>query len=260
MYRKNNLGFNQRLVYFTFGLGLSLVTISAFYVSSFLAILGVTIAFWSVVFTYIKPMKHVPITLFNAALEGCSNNIEGILAENKSMQKGIYLPPKNLLNVESSLIFVPTRIDFVLPNSQNVEKNFAGNGIFISPPGHGLYKIFEQQLDKPFSRFNMQQLQFLLPKILVEDLGIVEAVDFKYSDNVITVNIKGSAFDTLCNDTDSYPRTHSQIGCVFASAIACTLAKVIGLPLIIQQEQHDSDNHMTGISYRLISNELTPEK
>jgi hypothetical protein len=42
-----------------------------------------------------------------ASANGSADNIERILSEFDLSEKGIYLPPKNLKKIESSLIFIP---------------------------------------------------------------------------------------------------------------------------------------------------------
>jgi hypothetical protein len=93
--------------YAMFALGIALIALSAFYVSSFLVILGLAVVFWGGVFLYITPVLHVPLDLLEASANVSENNIERVLGELDLSEKGVYLPPKNLKNSESSLIFIP---------------------------------------------------------------------------------------------------------------------------------------------------------
>ncbi len=90
-----------------FTLGLSLVIASAIYASSFLAILGLAIIFWACILLYITPVKHVPLTLLQASADSSTSNIERVITELNLTEKAVYLPPKNLKNIDSSLIFIP---------------------------------------------------------------------------------------------------------------------------------------------------------
>ena len=60
-------------------LGFILIAISAFYISSFLAILGTAIIFWGTILVYVTPSKYVPLTLVNASAEVVSANIERLI-------------------------------------------------------------------------------------------------------------------------------------------------------------------------------------
>jgi hypothetical protein len=88
-------------------LGAALVALSAFYVSSFLAILGLAMVFWGCILLYVAPVRHVPYDLLEAAADVNASGIERVLAELNLSGKGVYLPPKNLKDIESSLVFIP---------------------------------------------------------------------------------------------------------------------------------------------------------
>jgi hypothetical protein len=88
-------------------LGAALVALSAFYVSSFLAILGLAMVFWGCILLYVSPVKHVPYDLLEAAADVNASGIERVLAELNLSGKGVYLPPKNLKDIDSSLVFIP---------------------------------------------------------------------------------------------------------------------------------------------------------
>jgi hypothetical protein len=88
-------------------LGASLVALSAFYVSSFLAILGVALVFWGCILLYVAPVKQVPYDLLEAAADVNAGGIERVLSEFNLSKKGVYLPPKNLKDIQSSLVFIP---------------------------------------------------------------------------------------------------------------------------------------------------------
>src|SRR5215469_8953244 len=88
-------------------MGILLTALSGLFVSSFLAILGVSIVFWGVIFYYIKPVKQVSLSLINATNIASVDNLNRFLSELEFSQKGIYLPPDKLRDPESSLIFIP---------------------------------------------------------------------------------------------------------------------------------------------------------
>jgi hypothetical protein len=162
------------LVFLAVGVGL--IATSAFYSSSFLAIVGVTVAFWSTIFVYITPSKHVPLSLLETLVDPKGSNIERILEEKISCEKGIYLPPKNLKNIEYSILFIPDKSGALLPSiEQQTEGTLSlqGVGVLLTPPGQSLSQLFERTLNVSLMTVDLPQLQVLLPKLLVEDIGIV---------------------------------------------------------------------------------------
>ena len=108
--QRNKKTISPRIItYAIFTLGAVIEVLSIIYVSSFLAILGLSIFFWGAITLFIKPFKHVPLALLNASAISSVNNIERILNETNTTEKGLYLPPKYLTNLESSLVFVPKK-------------------------------------------------------------------------------------------------------------------------------------------------------
>jgi hypothetical protein len=232
-------------------LGVVLVLISAFYASSFLAIMGLSIAFWGIIVYYIKPDKHVPITLLDASADAGEDNIERILVSLDLKEKGVYLPPKNLTNVESSLIFIPKTPQTPLPTIEEPTKQLfinQENGILITPPGIGLSKLLEQRSGNSFAAADFNSLQSTLPKLLVDNLELAQNIELQMHENTVTVEITGSIFAGNCN-VNNQQKTHTQVGCILASALACILAKTIGKPITLQNETQTSN--IITIKYRI---------
>ena len=149
LFKQKRTTLNQTAAISIIILGLVLVIISMFYASSFLAILGVALFFWGAIFLYITPTKHVPWTLLNASAETAATNIERLISELNLTEKGVYLPPKNLKNIESSLIFIPETIKTPLPTPEETNEKLLTNektGAFITPPGSSLSCLFSSFL------------------------------------------------------------------------------------------------------------------
>jgi hypothetical protein len=236
-------------------LGIGLVVVSAFYASSFLAILGVAIIFWGAILLYVTPSKHVPLTLLNASAEAASANIERLILELNLDERGVYLPPKNLKDINSSLVFIPETLKTTLPAPEETNEKQLTNektGAFVTPPGSALSRLFERELGFSFTKTNLVQVQFNLPKLLVEDLELAENAEIQIQGNTVTVEITGSILDEICRQTDSQPKTHKQVGCLLSSAIACALAKATGKPVTIQNEARNQETKTTRIEYQIL--------
>jgi hypothetical protein len=90
-------------------LGLASLFTSVFFSSYVLAFIGLGLTFWGALFLYIKSTKYVKLELLNAASSSSLGNIERILVTTETDLKGIHLPPKNLVDYTSSLVFIPAR-------------------------------------------------------------------------------------------------------------------------------------------------------
>lgn len=247
--------FNQITIFVMLTIGVGLVIVSAFYSSSFLAILGVAIAFWGLILFYITPVKHVPLTFLDASASSNADNIERILSEFDLAEKGVYLPPKNLRDIESGLIFIPKTPRIGLPTPEEITEKLCSkqkDSAFLTPPGLGLSRLFEKELGTSFVKIDFKHLQLVLPKILIEGLEIAENVEIHAQDNTITVEITGSILDSVCQATNNQLRTHAQVGCLLSSALACVLAKVTGKPISIRNETVDPKTKITKIDYNIM--------
>jgi hypothetical protein len=237
-------------------IGVVLIVLSALNGSSFLAIFGVTIIFWGAIFLYVTPSKYVPLTLLNASAEAAADNIEQLIFELNLSERGVYLPPKNLRNIESSLVFIP-KTPLPTPEETN-EKQLTNQktGAFITPPGTALSRLFEEELGFSFTKTDLNQIQNKLPKLLVEGLELAESAEIQIQGNVVTLEITGSILDEISRQTDSQPKTHKQVGCLLSSAIACILAKATGKPVTIQNETRNQETKTTKIEYQILEYEI----
>jgi hypothetical protein len=233
-------------------IGISLLTISTIYVSSFTAILGVAFLFLAGIFLYITPVKHVPLILLNASL---NSNIDRILNEFDLSEKGIYLPPKNIGNSAISLVFIPGSPNSILPPPEEISEGlflkFKKTGIIINPPGLALSQLFEQQTGESFTKYKLEDLKNKLPRIIVEDLELAEKLELIIEKDTVLIQITGSLFNDICRNTDNQPRTHSQVGCLLSSAIACVLAKTTGKCITLQKETYISRTKILFLEYHV---------
>jgi hypothetical protein len=234
--------------------GVAMIVLSALNDSSFLAILGVSVAFWSMLLLFFTPTKHAFLSLLKASASASGTNIERSLIEFNLVEKGIYLPPQNLRNFESSLVFVPKTLGTVLPTSgETTDKLFneEKTGLFFTPPGLALSVMFEHELGLSFRKISLPQMQSVI-KRLFHNLKFAEDVQVRIQDRTITLEVTGSIFNTLCHETrNSQPRTHAQVGCILASAFACAFAKASDKPITIQKDTLNPDTKTLIIEYRM---------
>jgi hypothetical protein len=234
--------------------GVVMVVLSALNDSSFLAILGVSVAFWSMLLLFFTPTKHAFLALLKASASASGSNIERSLIEFDLAEKGVYLPPQNLRNFESSLVFVPKTLRTALPTSDETnDKLFTEkkNGLFFTPPGLALSVMFENELGLSFRKISLPQMQSMIKRLFI-NLKFAEDAQVRIQDRTITLEITGSIFNTLCQETrNSQPRTHTQVGCILASAFACAFAKASDKPITIQKDTLNPDTKTLIIEYRM---------
>ena len=232
--------------------GLGMIVFSALNNLSFMAVIGVSIAFWSILLLFFTPTKKVFLALLKASSNSSGSNIERSLLEFNLVEKGIYLPPQNLHNFESSLVFVPQTPQAPLPTADEIgDKLYSEkkNGFFFTPPGLALSIMFEHELGLSFRKIPLPMMEAAI-KRLVNNLKFAEVVKVQIQNSTINLEVTGSIFNTLCNETrNNQPRTHSQVGCILASAFACAFAKASDKPITIQKDTLNPDNKTLIIEY-----------
>jgi hypothetical protein len=232
--------------------GITLVMLSGFFVSSFLAIVGVTLLFWGAILYYVKPTKQVPFSFVAATSNSSTDNINKFLSAINVVQKGYYLPPKSLHDTNSSLVFIPRHTVHSIPTSELTDNLFASknDGVLLTPPGYDFSRIMEQRFGQSFSKVDLQILRIQIPKLLVEELEISENVDIQINNDSVIFEIQGNIFINECEQAQKYPLVHETVGCILSSSLACVLAKVTGKAVIIKNEKIVEKT--TTIEYQII--------
>jgi hypothetical protein len=247
----------ERIVaYGMLGVGSTLIATSLFYGSSLSAIMGLALTFWGAILLYVVPTEHVPLELLNAVAASNMVNVEKVLSELEMKGNGVYLSPKYLKDFESSLVFIPKETGNRLPPSQEVDagKLHSGNlnGVFLTPPGLALSKLFEKELGMSFTKTDFNVLKKELPRLLIEDLEIAQDVEVESQGNIITIEATNSIFNKLCDETRKLEKTHAAVGCVFSSALACAIAKATGKPVVVQKEELVTKRKTTRIEFHTL--------
>lgn len=234
-------------------LGFLSLAVAVFSNSYVLSFIGLGLTFWGALILYVTPSKHVKLELLNATVLSNLANTEKILSTAKVNNKGVYLPPKRLKDYTSSLIFVPAKPNEPLPTSEETDTETlhskSPQGIFLTPPGLGLSKLFEKELKKQFIETDVEELQKELPKLL-DNLQITKTLTIQTENDIATVEMANHIFKDLCRETAKLELTHETVGCPLSSAIACAFAKASGKPVTIEREMQNRDGS-TRILYRL---------
>jgi hypothetical protein len=228
-------------------LGLVSLLGSAVYDSYVAAFVGLGLTFWGALLLLIAPSKYVKLELLTAASSSQAANLERMLTLAEISSKGIYLPPRLLKDYNSSLIFIPATSNEALPKREDIPKENTletPHGLFLTPSGFSLSKLFEKELRKSFTELSLNELTTQLPRLL-ERLGITKTALMNVEGGKVTFETGNYIFKDLCLETRNFQRTHETVGCPFSSAIACALAKASGKPVTIEKEERGPNNETT---------------
>ncbi len=230
-------------------IGSLLVIVSIVYSSSFLAILGVAIIFFSAIFSYIKPVEHVPLTLLSAVYISSTRNIEMQLARVDLSVKSKYLPPKYLGDSESSLVIIPQQKAQSLQEVNESKITQQSHLIFV-PPGRDLCNLFEKEIGVSFIKKDLCFVEDRLPNLIC-NMELAEDVDLQINNDKVLVKIKGNKLMEVSKITRNFPKTHALLGCLISSAVACVLARASGKVVTIEKDDFSADRRVTTIEFKL---------
>jgi hypothetical protein len=239
------------------GFGAIALITSIIYSSSIFAVIGLGLVFWGIIIKYITTEQYVKKTLLDTTTLSSLKIIDEMLKELNYNSKAVYLPPKYLREIESNKIYIPKHENIKLPTPEQIlqeDKIFIRNpeAIVLTPPGNELTKLFEKTLNTSFTKVDLAYLEQNIPKLLIEDLEIAEDVKMEIEKSIIRVRIENSVYRDICKETEKLSDTSRSLGCPISSAIACTLAKATGKPIIVSKHQISEDGKIIDIEYELL--------
>jgi len=237
-------------------LGVVALISSIIFVSSILAFIGLGLTFWGALFFFIKPVAYVKAKLLDPTVVPSLIAVDKILSEEACQGKGLHLPPKYTEGCKEGMVFIPASNEVAISSIDEItgEKIFSKNpkGVYLLSPGYGLAKLFEKELGVDFSKVDLGYLQKNLPRLLVEDLEVVEEFSMDMEGEIVEVRMVGSIYRDLCHEVKKLANICLLTGCPMCSAIGCVLAKVTGKPVAFEGDKPSSDGLEIQARYRTI--------
>ena len=237
-----NAGYMAAIFFVT---GIMLIVTSIYGNLPFILLTGFCFIFWSFILFYVRPIRYVRLSTLNIAIESISINIESLIKESKSSEKGIYLAPNKLADINKSVVFIPNSAQTLLPEVLEINDNLfskRNDGLFLIPPGYLLSRMFEQEMNVSFTKQDLPFFEENISNLLIQKLEFANKVEIQREGSKISLSLYNSIFEEACESTKKYQRTHSQVGCILSSAFACVLAKCSGKSVIITNENTTSRN------------------
>lgn len=245
------------------GIGTALLSLSIIYSSSILALVGLGLLFWGVIFTYITTSEYVKKVLLDTTLKAHQETLNGIIQKLKYKGPTIYLPPQffNTTNTYKAYISknkvkgIPTAK--MMPRQKPdflIARMASPPAVLVTPPGAELAKLFERSLKKDFITTSLQDLQRYLPEVLIDELEVTAFFEMKIVDDLVRVTIDDSNFRIPEAETELsslYLYFDSPLVC----AIACILAKATGMPIAMSKLKTESSGKVVTIDYRMLKAE-----
>jgi len=95
-------------------------------------------------------------------------------------------------------------------------------------------------------------LQNNLPRVLIENLEIVQDIEINIEGNLVQVKLVDSIYRDLCKETRKFLNICSSIGCPLCSSIACALSRTTGKPVIIEENKCSENGKIINVQYRIL--------
>jgi len=167
-------------------------------------------------------------------------------------QKGVYIPVNN---PEKAVVFIPSHPLKKIPKLEQVEKQtFVKDpeGIAMVPPGLALANLFERELKVKYSDMSLREMSERLPKLLIEDLEMVQDCMIKIDGDNVKFTFVESVYSEFCTKLRDSTKVCSTLGCPMCSAMACVLAQVSHRPVEFDKDKYVTDGGTVESSYHIL--------
>jgi hypothetical protein len=232
--------------------GVSLVT-SVVFTSTVLAFIGLGLTFWGALLLFIRPRYYVRTDLMDSTALSSLKTIDRVITGLGYKEKGVYIP---VSNPEKAVVFVPSEPMKEIPKPEEIEKQtFVKNpeGISLVPPGMALANLFEKELGVKFNDWSLEKMTERLPKLLIEDLEMVQDCTIKVDGDRVSFRFVESVFSEFCGQLKGTTKVCSSLGCPMCSAMACILAQVTHRPVRFDEDKYAVDGTTVESSYLLLT-------
>jgi len=235
------------------GLGVIVLVPSILSASYVLMLLGLGLLFWGVLFLFIRPRKYVRSELVNSTAFSLVKAIDRVLVDLGYSEKGIYIPTGK---PEKIVAFIPYEPLTRVPKGDEIADGTfvkAPKGIVLVPPGLGVANMIEEELGTDLAECGLKTLCERLPKLLVENLEIVQDCDIELNGGQVNFTFVGSIYADFCSlCSDENPRVCSSLGCPLCSAMACVLAMTTRKAVSFEKNTFSADGPKIASSYRIL--------
>jgi hypothetical protein len=232
--------------------GLSLI-VSVIFTSTVLAFIGLGLTFWGALLLFIRPRYYVRTDLMDSTALSSLETIDRVITGLGYNEKGIYIP---VGNPEKTVVFVSSQPLKEIPKAEQVEnQTFVKDpeGITIVPPGMALANLFEEELGVKFNEWSLEKMTERLPKLLIEDLEMVQDCTIKIDGDRVSFRFVESVFSEFCDLLKGSMKVCSSLGCPMCSAMACILAQVTHRPVKFDEDKYTVDGTAIESSYILLT-------
>jgi hypothetical protein len=249
----------------TLAIGLALIGVggaslagSYFANSVIMTLAGLGLVFWGVIMLYISPQRFVPEKVVEAISISMTKSIDKLLVSLNYSGRTIFLHPKHLKGLSQGYVFIPyeLRDQNMLPNDEALaeEKLVYENprGIFMVAPSRGIVELIENEIDSNLAASDMTYVREILPKLLVNNLRMLDSMTMEENHGFIRVRMEGESAARVCMTVSNETSIGKHFGCPLCASLGLIFSKVTGKPVSIEENSvNDADFSIT-TTYRTL--------
>jgi hypothetical protein len=223
-------------------IGAIALTSSTILESSALALVGLGLIFWGLIFLYIRKDEYVKKEVFELSISSTMVSLNQMIPEAGYKGKAVYLPPKYFKSPQTQKIYISIQKSSDLPTPEQLQQNeskmsFGSSlGMLLTPPGLDLFNFFEKKLETNLITADLRYLIDNFPKLFVEKLEIAKNFEMMINGDNIQVKMKNSIFKSSSKDVSGQSSGSSILFSPISSALAIAIVKVTSKPISIENE------------------------
>lgn len=249
----------------TLAIGLALIGVggaalagSYFANSIIMELAGLGLVFWGVIMLYISPQRFVPEKVVEAMSISTTKSIDKLLVNMNYGGRTIFLHPKHLKGLSHGYVFIPyeQRDQNILPNDEALaeEKLVYENprGIFMVAPSRGMVELIEKEIDSNLAASDMTYVREILPKLLVNNLRMVDSMTIEENHGFIRVRMEGESAARVCLTVSKETTIGTHFGCPLCASLGLIFSKVTGKPVSIEENSVSEADYSITTTYRTL--------
>lgn len=225
-----------------------------------LALIGLGLTFWGVLFFLITPVRYVEGSLLEGTAVASYLTIDRIIKNFKNTGRGYYIPPypkdvylpDHLKGLKDPVVFISAEKNVAMPSIEELaEGKFLAEktkGILVAPPGLGLLFQIEKTLSIDYAKMELAELYEVLPRSILENFNLAKDIVVTPKENYVDMKIFGSIYANLYS-VENNLKSIDFLGCPLVSAITCVLAKASGKAVAIEKQQVSLDGLTIEVRY-----------
>lgn len=243
--------------------GILSLVFSVYSAAQMLALIGLGLTFWGVLFLLLNPLKLVEGSLLYNSTVSEYLTIDRIINDFDCKGKAHYIPsypkdvylPEYLKGLKASIVFISAKNGSEMPSIEEMAKgkftSKSQKGVLVAPPGLGILTQIEEKLDVDFTKISLNEFCEVLPTFILQDLNLAKEVELKLNGDKVHLKMFDSLYKNLYSSRNNL-KSINVIGCPIASAVACALAKNSGRTVTIQKQQMSPDGLVIEVWYRMM--------